>query len=69
MFTGTNTEINIFSDIFQQELALSLGFQEDLRHLFASRSESLADEGPETIPGGGGLVDTQYIGLGARGIL
>jgi YD repeat-containing protein len=58
----------VFADVFQQELALSLGFQEDLRHLFTSRSDSLIEAGQETVkPAGGGLVDTQYMGLGVRG--
>lgn len=58
----------LFTDLFQQRLTISLGFQEDLRQLFDSRSGSLITPGQETIDAaGGGLVDTQYMGLGLRG--
>ncbi|MBN1686118.1 MAG: hypothetical protein JW852_05660 [Spirochaetales bacterium] len=58
----------VFTDIFKQELTLSAGFQEDLRYLFAPRSQSLVTEGQEVFePEAGGLVDTQYAGVGVRG--
>ena len=58
----------VFSDLFQQQLSISLGFQEDLRHLFSDRGGLLIEDGEESInPDGTGLVDTQYMGLGVRG--
>ena len=58
----------VFTDILKQELTLSAGFQEDLRHLSDKRNESLVAEGREIIePEAGGLVDTQYLGVGLRG--
>lgn len=58
----------VFSDLLQQELTLSVGFQEDLRQLFDGRADALIEEGQEELePAGSGLLDTQYLGLGVRG--
>jgi hypothetical protein len=72
VFAGSPRAVGLlevaFNDLFRQELTLSLGFQEDLRHLFENRDDSLVEDGQEILdPAGGGLVDTQYIGLGVRG--
>ncbi len=56
--------VNIPS-LFRQSISLSVLFQEDLRNLFSS---TLVKEGDQSFnPQDGGLVDTQYIGLGSTG--
>ncbi|MBT3273617.1 MAG: hypothetical protein HN368_10700 [Spirochaetales bacterium] len=57
-----------FNNVFQQQLTIIAGFQEDLRHLFPSRNISLIPEGQTAInPSAGGLVDMQFGGFGLRG--
>ena len=64
-------------NIFKQELSFSLLFQQDLRSAFSGTlfGESLypapiIETGEETLDSSaGGLVDTQYIGLGVKGMV
>ena len=58
----------VFPSVLRQRLTLSGVIQEDLRPLFSNRSADLIPEGQTTVePDVGGVVDTQYVGLGLKG--
>ena len=64
-------------NIFRQELSFSLIFQQDLRKALIGSElgasmypASVIEEGEESLDtSAGGLIDTQYIGLGAKGMV